>query len=57
MDTPWSPPTPPTTPPATGLSSHDTLHIHYRDFAAQDKGSFRMAVTDIGETTAKTFAG
>ncbi|KAL6719894.1 hypothetical protein ACLMJK_001815 [Lecanora helva] len=56
MDTPRHPPTPPGTPPATASSSHDTLHIHYCDFAAEHKGPFRMAVTDIGETTAKTFA-
>ena len=56
MDTPRPPLTPPGTPPANALSSHDTLHIHYCDFAAERKGPFRMAVTDIGETTAKTFA-
>jgi len=56
MDTPRPPPTPPGTPPATAPSSHDTLHIHYCDFAAERKGPFRMAVIAIGETTAKTFA-
>lgn len=56
MDAPRSPPTPPRTPPATELHSHDTLHIHYCDFAAEQRGPFRMAVTDIGDTTAKTFA-
>lgn len=54
METPRPPPTPPGTPPVA--SSHDTLHIHYCDFAAEKKGPFRMAVVDIADTTAKTFA-
>ena len=41
--------TPPRTPP-------DSLHIHYCDFAYEHRGPFRMAVADVGETTAKTFA-
>lgn len=45
--------TPPHTPP---LSSLDSLHIDYCDFAYEHKGPIRMAVTDIGDTTAKTFA-
>ena len=56
MDTPRPLPTPPGTPPPAAPITHDTLHIHYCDFAAEQKGPFRMAVTDIGDTTAKTFA-
>jgi len=49
--------TPPDTPPADRRSSSfDSLHIHYRDFAYEDKGPHRMAVTEIADTTAKTFA-
>ena len=48
--------TPPHTPPPIGQSSIDSLHIHYCDFAYEQKGPFRMAVTDISDTTAKTFA-
>lgn len=48
--------TPPDTPPPTAHSSIDSLHIHYCDFAYEHKGPFRMAVTEIGDTTAKTFA-
>lgn len=48
--------TPPYTPPPTGHSSIDSLHIHYCDFAYEHKGPFRMAVADVGESTAKTFA-
>ena len=48
--------TPPYTPPPIDHSSIDALHIHYYDFAYEDKGPFRMAVTDIGDITAKSFA-
>ena len=48
--------TPPHTPPPTGHSSIKSLHVHYCDFAYEQKGPFRMAVTDIGDTTARTFA-
>ncbi|KAL2051216.1 hypothetical protein ABVK25_008464 [Lepraria finkii] len=48
--------TPPYTPPATEYPFVDSLHIHYCDFAYEEKGPFRMPVPDIGETTAKTFA-
>ena len=48
--------TPPYTPPPRDHSSIDSLHIHYYDFAYEDKGPFRMAVTDIGDVTAKNFA-
>ena len=34
----------------------DTLHILFRDFAYEHNGSLRMANTNIGDTTAKTFA-
>ena len=39
-----------------GYRSLDTLHIHYCDFAYERKGPFRMASTNIGDTTAKVFA-
>lgn len=46
--------TPPYTPPPTGASN--SLHINYCDFAYEHKGPFRMPVTDIGDTTAKSFS-
>ena len=53
----WLMDTPPYTPP---IEHHeyfvDSLHIRYCDFAYADRGPFRMAVIDIGDTTAKTFA-
>lgn len=39
-----------------GHSDFDSLHILFRDFAYEDNGSFRMAHSNIGEATAKSFA-
>lgn len=39
-----------------GHYSVDDLHIHFQDFAYQHKGRLRMESTNIGDTTAKTFA-
>ena len=39
-----------------GHYDSDSLHILFRDFAYKHNGSFRMANTNIGDATAKTFA-
>jgi len=39
-----------------GHYSLDHLHIRYCDFAYKPNGPFRMANTNIGDATAKTFA-
>lgn len=39
-----------------GHYNSDSLHVLFRDFAYEDNGSFRMAHSNIGEATAKSFA-
>lgn len=48
--------TPPQTPPYEEPPYLDFLHIHFCDFAYEEKGPFRLPVSDIKETTAKSFA-
>lgn len=39
-----------------GHYDFNSLHVLFRDFAYEDHGSFRMAHSNIGEATAKSFA-